>query len=525
MKSRVFFSAIASILCVGVLAAPTNKPSLAKTGGTIRIALNADIRSTEIGVNRDTNTDTLMMHVVEGLVAYGEQGVPKPLLAESFQVSADGKTYTFKLRNDVKFHNDATMTAADVLWSWKRWLNPETKWLCLKEFDGSNGLKIESVEAPNPQTVVFALNRPSALFLTHMAAMNCGSSAILHKDSLNPDGSWNTSIGTGPYKFGTWKRGEYVELDAFRDYTRTTGAVDGYAGAKTPYADKLRWVLYKDTASARDALIKGNVDILPGLSLLQYAEMGGQPGIAVKFSPTMSVYGILIQTKDPLFSNVSMRHALAYTLDIKTIAKAATGGIGAPTPSIVPAISPYHTLTHNQGYDVNIEKAKKLLKESGYVGQPIKLQTNKHYSSMYEQAVLVQTMAKRAGINIELDVMEWKQQLENYQKGTYQLSSFGYSPRVDPVLSYEAILGDRTKNPNKIWDNPQAIAWNDEAAKISGKVQRQALFDKIHKKMLEDVPMIVICNPGDTNAMTKHIQDFASWPLTRERLFGVWRLD
>ena len=89
-----------------------------------------------------------MMHIVEGLVAYREDGTVAPMLAESVTPSADGLTYTFKLRQGVKFHNGAALASADVVASMKKWLDPATKWLCLADFNGSKGLKIESVEAP-----------------------------------------------------------------------------------------------------------------------------------------------------------------------------------------------------------------------------------------------------------------------------------------------------------------------------------------------------------------------------------------
>src|SRR5687768_7623510 len=120
-----------------------------KPGGTIRVAINSDIRSSNPGVARDANTDGVIMHVVEGLVAYKEDGTPAPMLTQSINISPDGKTYTFKLRQGVKFHNGAPLTSADVAWSWKRLLDPATNWLCAADFNGSRSVKVESVEAPD----------------------------------------------------------------------------------------------------------------------------------------------------------------------------------------------------------------------------------------------------------------------------------------------------------------------------------------------------------------------------------------
>jgi peptide/nickel transport system substrate-binding protein len=110
---------------------------------SIKVQLGADIRSTNPGVDRDGDTDAVVGHFVEGLVAYGENATVKPLLAESVSRSDDGLTYTFSLRHGVKFHNGEEMTSADVLWSWNRYMDPDTGWRCLPEFDGRKGFKVE----------------------------------------------------------------------------------------------------------------------------------------------------------------------------------------------------------------------------------------------------------------------------------------------------------------------------------------------------------------------------------------------
>lgn len=135
--------------------------ALPAAAATLRVHLNADIRSINPGVNRDDNTDSVVLHIVEGLVAYGEDSEVKPLLAEKVELSPDGLSYKFTLRKGVKFHNGAELTSADVVWSWNRYLEPKTDWRCLSEFDGRGRAKVEEVTAPDPATVVFKLDKPS----------------------------------------------------------------------------------------------------------------------------------------------------------------------------------------------------------------------------------------------------------------------------------------------------------------------------------------------------------------------------
>jgi peptide/nickel transport system substrate-binding protein len=504
-------------LCGALLSSPLD----AAAAGIIRVAANAEIRGTNPGVNRDANTDTVMLHMVEGLVGYRDDGTPAPLLAQSVQVSNDGKTYTFRLRPGVKFHNGAALTSADVVWAWKRYLDPATKWLCLPEFDGSQSLKIESVEAADPMTVVFKLNQPRPLFLTQMASFQCGSAGIIHKDSVNADGSWKAPIGTGPYKLGEWKRGEWIELTAFRDYKPASGPRDGYVGEKKPIADTVRWIIIKDDAARRTALAKGQVDLMPGLRPTELTEMGNPPELEIRNAPTMSVNALLFQVRDPALANPKLRQAIAAALDTRAIASIASGASGTANASMVPSPSKYHTGPHKVAHTLDLALAKKLLAESGYKGDTIKMVTNRRYPDMYDQSVMMQGMLKAAGINVELEVLEWGTALERYQSGKYQLMSFGYSSRVDPYLVYESMLGDKAKSPRKVWDNPKAIALLQKAGEVGEAPARQKIFDEMHALMLEDVPLVVLYNPGDPNGVNRKLEGFAAWSQSRERLWGV----
>lgn len=513
---RSIFACVAWLLAFN---APADE--MRPVAGAINVGTNAEIRSTNPGVNRDTNTDAVLMHMVEGLVAYREDGTVGPMLAEKVEVSRDLKTYSFTLRPNVRFHNGALLTSADVLWSWHRYLDPKTQWLCRSEFDGSKGFKIESIDATGPLTVVFRLNRPRPLFLSEMAAFQCGASAILHRDSVNPDGSWRAPVGTGPYRFGQWTRGQVVELRAFKDYASRGGPVDGYTGGKVAYAPVVRWILIKDEGARRAALLKGQVDILPGVTPDQLVEMGSPRGVRVSTAPSMAVNVLLMQTRDPVLANPLLRQALAHSIDMQAIVKYASGEAGAANASMVPVPSAYHSAVQQQGYGFDLALARSLVARSGYKGEPISMLTNRRYPDMYDQAIMIQGMAKKAGINIQLEVLEWATQLDRFQTGKYQLMSFAYSSRPDPFLGYEGIIGDKNRSKRKVWDDPKAISLLERVAVSTDLRERQDLFDQLHRLMLADAPLLVLFNPGDSYALRRPVQGFVPWSQNRERLWGV----
>lgn len=491
---------------------------------TLRASLVSDIRSTDPGVNREGNTDVVVQHMVEGLVAYREDASVGPLLAEGWTISPDGTGYTFRLRRGVRFHNGAPLTSADVLWTWQRYLNPATQWRCQGEFAGQGHAKIVDISAPDEFTVVFKLDKPSALFLPNMARTDCGASAILHKDSLDAAGAWQKPIGTGPYMFGEWKRGEYVELVRFDGYAARGGERDGFTGNKIAYAQRVRFVFIPDTAALRAALLSGAIHWTASLPPSSIEEMKARQDVNVQLAPGMDMEAFLIQTTDPLLKDLRMRQALAMAIDVRQIAQAVTHGASPYNPSPVPSLSRYNTAAQKVGIPYDPAGAKKLAQEAGYKGQVLKMIATKRWPQIFDAAVLAQAMALQAGINIEIEVLDWAAQLDRYTKGDYQLMSFGYSARLDPALSFEMIMGPKATQPRKVWDDPDAQAVLQKLMTVADPAERQPLVDELHKRFIASVPMLPIYNDPNFIVTRKEVSGARAWPMGMTRLWGV-RLD
>jgi peptide/nickel transport system substrate-binding protein len=501
-----------------MLAAPA---SAWAAGGVLRARINADIRSTDPGTNRDANTDGVVAHMVEGLVAFKEDTSVGPMLAERWDISRDGRAYTFHLRQGVKFHNGATLTSDDVVWSFKRYLDPATGWRCLSEFDGHGYAKIVAVEAPDPQTVIVRLDQPTALLLATLARPDCGQTAVLHRDSLGPDGKWLQPVGTGPFKFGEWKRGQYIELVRFDGYVSRPEPRDGYTGAKQVEVDKVRISFIPDSSAARAGLLSGALDEINNLSIADLDDLKGRSDVRLSIAPTLNLTGILLQSRDPLLADARIRRALALALDTREITDAVMQGTASANNSPLPVGSPFHGPVEAQGYAQDVAEAKRLLAEAGYRGQPIKLIANKRYGYLFDAAVLVQAMAEAVGIKIEIEVLDWAAQLDRYNKGDYQAMSFVYSARLDPSLSFEMLTGPKATQPRKVWDNPDAEEMLRQSMLTVDKDQRQALFDEMHRRFIADVPMIVLFNGSELAATGKNVVGYSGWSYGQPRFWGV----
>jgi peptide/nickel transport system substrate-binding protein len=496
-------------------------PACAAAETVLRTRLNADIRSTDPGTNRDGNTDGVVAHLVEGLVAFRDDTSIGPMLAENWTVSDDGRTYTFRLRQGVKFHNGAVMSADDVVWSLKRWLDPATQWRCLSEFGPTGIARVDKIEAPDPQTVVIALDQPSALFLPTLARPDCGQTAIIHRGSIGADGKWIAPVGTGPFKLGEWKRGQYIDLIRFDGYVARSEPRTGYTGVKTALVDRVRFNVIPDSAAARAGLLSGGLDAITSLSIPDMNELKSHGDVQLSVTPALGVTGLLFQTRDPLLQDVRIRRAIALSLDTAGIADVVMEGTAKANNSALPIGSPFYGEVEAKGYTPDLAAAKKLLAEAGYHGQPIKLITNKRYAFVFDSAVLAQEMARAAGITIELEVLDWAAQLDRYNRGDYQAMSFVYSARLDPSLSFEMLMGPKATQPRKVWDNPDAQEMLRQSMLIGDTAKRQALFDEMHRRFIADVPMVVLFNGAELVALRKSIKGYAGWLYPEPRFWGV----
>ena len=519
-KMKSFRLPVSTALMLGWLAASPLVHAQPQAD-TLRVRLNADIRSTDPGFNRDFNTDAVVTHVVEGLVAYREDSSVGPLLAQSVATSDDGRTYTFKLRQGIKFQNGAPLTADDVVFAWKRYMTPANNWRCLQEFDGRGLSKVVKVEAPDPSTVVYTLEKSSALFLATLARVDCGGTGIYHRSSLDADGKWREPVGTGPYKFSEWKRGQYIELVRNDAYKSIEGARDGNTGAKKAVISKVRFMIVPDSSAAKAALMSGAIDLNFNVNDEDIAEYKKQKNLTLETTSTMGVQGVLFQTQDPLLKDVRIRQAIALSIDMPELVSTVTASMAKPSRSVIPTASPYYKAAEAAVPARNIEQAKKLLAQAGYRGQPIKLLATKQYESVYNIALITQAMAQEAGINMEVEVLDWATLLDRYNKGNYQAMAFTYSARLDPSLSYEMVTGPKDKQPRKVLDDAQAQSLLDKSMQVADKAERQAIFDQLEARMRDVVPAVFMYAATNTSAAAANVKDYKGWPLGTPRAWGV----
>ncbi len=488
----------------------------------ITIAQSSDLRSANPGVNRDGNTDGVILHIVEGLVGYNNSGEVKPLLAKSFETSADGLTYTFKLRTDVKFHNGKTMTADDVVWNWTRYLKPETKWTCLNDFAKGGAAPVTDVKAVDASTVAITLEKPSAVFLGLMSRPECGYTGMISPDSVAADGAFVTPIGTGPFQWDEWKKGEYIHLKKFADYVspENDGKPDGMVGSKRPLADGIKFMVIPDASTVKAGLESGVLDtaeISP--DLIPEFKSSDKTQLIVSRNNGKNLF--YIQTRDKVLSNPGVRRAMAMALDLNELVAAASNGTGEANGSMVSQDSVYFDETQKTRLPYDIEAAKKELADAGYKGEPISIIANKRGNvPSFPAAVMAQAMMQQAGLNVQIEVLDYATQVDRRRSGNYQVISQSVAPRLDPALMYSFYVGNKDKNSSLMWDDPKAVELMNTAYAESDQEKRQKIFDEFHELMLKEMPGIFLYDMVDVWGATKKLKGQPVWQ-SNARLWEV----
>jgi peptide/nickel transport system substrate-binding protein len=472
-------------------------------------------------MKRDANTDAVVLHVVEGLVASREDGTIAPMLASGWTVSGDGRTYRFALRHGVRFHNGAPLTSADVKWSLDRYLAPDSHWRCKNDFSTSGIGKVVAVTTPAPDVVEVALDRPAPLFLTTLARLDCGGTGIAHRDSVGPDGKWRYPIGTGPFRWGEWRHNQYIDLLRYTGYQSLPGGTDGNAGGKHALVDRVRFSVIPDGSAASAALLRGSLDVLDALAPNELGNVQGAPGIKLESALSSDFYCILFQTGTPALRDPRLRRAIALSIDTAALTRVVTHATGAADNSPVPVVSPYAGPVERTLTSRNLVQARALVKASGYTGEPIELLTSHSPPEFYDTAILVQAMAREAGINIRIVTLDWATQLARYSSGDYQATTFGFSARLDPSLMFNVLIGDRARDPRKVWNSPAAIALLQQSVTTGDKVARQKIFDTLDRQFRAEVPAIVLYNSRRVIALRKPVTGFRAWSAQSQRLWNV----
>ncbi|NTF45865.1 ABC transporter substrate-binding protein [Rhizobium rhizogenes] len=503
-KSWLLRTTTAAVLAFMPLAAHASDQP--KQGGDIIVTYKDDITTLDPAIGYDWVNWSMIKSLFSRLMDY-EPGTAKlvPSLAESFTVSPDGQTYTFKLRKGVKFSNGREVVASDVKYSIERAVNPKTQgpgagfFGAIKGYDDMSVGKADTlpgIEAPDASTVVFHLSRPDATFL-HVLAINFAS--VVPKEAVEAaNGDFGKKpVGSGTFVLKDWTIGQKLVFERNKDYF----------AKDVPHVDSFTVEVGQEPLVALLRLQKGEVDIVgDGIPPAKFLEIKNSPDGAnmIVDGEQLHTGYITLNTRVKPFDNLKVREAVNMAVNKDRITRILNGR-ATPANQVLPPLMPGYDKSF-QGFAYDVKKAKALLAEAGYADgfSTVLYSTNTDPQPRIAQSI----QQDLAAVGIKAEVRALAQANVISAGGTEGEAPMIWSGGMawiadfpDPSNFYGPILGCSGAVPggwnwswycNKALDERAVAA--DSMSDPAKVVERQAAWGKIFTDIMADAPWVPVIN-------------------------------
>jgi peptide/nickel transport system substrate-binding protein len=435
-------------------------------------------------------------NVLEGLTKINVDGSVTPLLADSWTMDPDGKSYTFKLKKGVKFHDGEAFDASDVKFSFERAKDEKSTNKAKKAvFDN-----IRRVDTPDAYTVILTLENADPNFLFRL-----GENTAVILDPKSAAGTATKPVGTGPFTFDEWKKGNAVTLKKW----------PGFRDAKSVKLERVTFRFINDPAARVAALLAGDIDGVPRLDAPQAVkQLQADKRFTVEIGATAGKGILAINNKKKPFDDVRVRRAIAHAIDRKAFIDGVLEGLGKPIGShFAPTDAGYVDLTGMYAYDP--AKAVALLKEAG-VATPLNVTLTlppPQYARKGGEVIAAQ-LAK-VGIVAKIENVEWAQWLGGAFKGNFDLTIINHVEPLD-YMQYA--------NTGYYWGY-DSKPFRDLAARYAATAnakERSKLFGDLQRLVATDAVNAYLFNPSQVAVAKKGLKGlWASSPINANDMAAV----
>jgi peptide/nickel transport system substrate-binding protein len=517
-STRIRFAGIATAAAValtacgggGSSASGSGDSSSPVSGGDLTIARSQDIISMDKTTTFDNNSIYVMEQIMEPLFTVSKDGTKvEPWLATGYDISADKLTYTIHLRKDVKFSDGQPMTAADVKFS----LDEDTK-------TGADGWgyinsAIDSVDVVDDNTVQVQLKYAWAPLIADLSLFSNG---IIPNNygGKTAEEFYQAPVGTGPFVWDTWKKGQYVKVTANKSYWSTD----------KPHLDSVTWTVVPDANTRKLQLQGGQIDIDDTPDWSSFQSLKGTSGInAQTFKSTYESYITFNQQKTP-FSDVHVRRAMAYAIDRQSIVKAVLFGNGTPADSLLSPGTPFYD-KDNGAPTFDMTKAKAEMAQSSVpTGFSTTLLINSGNPNESSIAQIMQSELKELGIDMQIRQLDPTANKQARLKSDFDMAVQAWTmdiPDPDEWTSFAVDPNGGSHSSFGYYDSPQIIALNKQAQQETDDSKRAALYSQIQKVASQDSPFAYLYYAPYVFAMTDKVKGFYVTPLGNYHLEDVYK--
>ena len=512
------------LLAVAALPQPAAAQETPVRGGTVVQAISADPPTLNPGTTTDTQAWSVMGKIFNGLTYLDLDYRNYPDLAESWEISKDGLTYTFKLRPNVRWHDGKPFTSADVKFSYLEILPKYHP-------TGRTAFAIvASIDTPDPHTVVIHLKKSFAPFLF---MTNLNNAPILPKHLLEgkdiATAEFNGKpIGTGPFRLVEAVKGSHYVLERNPDYFKPG----------RPYLDRVVLRVMPNPPSRVLAFEKGEVDVLYSFFLPreQAARIKSMPGVVVKdYMLFPEVITLFFNQKDskPL-ADLRVRQAIAHAIDKSFIAEKGYFGLSRPAISPIPSNLAWAHNPKVTVYPYDPARAQALLDEAGYKGperMTLRLVYDPANSAVNKAAEIVALQLRAVGVNARQVTMERSVMIEKvFKQYDFDLYIHNYTTYGEPAVGVTRVYDCENIVPAPFTNverycNRKVNELFDQAAVAATRADRAKYYYAAQEIIARELPTIPILEYGDTNVARPRVRNIFLSRSSHERWDEVWVTD
>ncbi len=500
-----------------------DKPAVPVYGDTIIMGTGADATNLLPVLASDSASSSVNSLVYNGLVRYDKNFKLEGELAESWEVSPDNLKITFHLREDVRWHDGVPFTSADVLFTYRLYIDPKVPTAYAERYR-----QVQKAEAPDPYTFVVTYGKPLAPALTSWS-MSIHPKHLLENTDVTKSSLLRAPVGTGPFVFKDWVPGEKIVLEANPNY---------FEGS--PYLKRVVFRIITDPATMFLELQTGGVDYM-SLTPIQFDRQTDNFAFRRNFRkyryPAAAYTYLGYNLRRPLFQDRRVRQALSYAIDKKEVVEGVLFGLGQV------ASGPYKpgSWPHNPNvrkYDYNPKRGRELLAEAGWKdtdgdgllernGIPFTftIVTNQGNDQRIKAGEIIQRRLREVGIKVKLRVIEWATFLKEFiNPGNFDATILGWTVPPDPD-SYNVWHSSKTKmgELNFIkFTNPEVDELLETGRRTFDQQKRKAIYDRFQEILAEEQPYTFLYVPDALPVVSARFRGIEAAPAGIMYNFNEW---
>ena len=470
-------------------------------GGHLVYGMTQDLVSLDPHESTDAGTRCVVFNIYEGLVKPTSEGKFIGAVAQDYRMSDDALTYTFVLRDGIRFQNGQEVTVEDIVYSINRYA----------EFSGESSafsLALKEVSCPDEKTVVVTLNAPDSEFLSQLTV------------GIIPNGSdaGENPVGTGPFAVMEYKAGQYLDL-VKNEYYWEEGK---------PYLDSVRFKFIADVNTAFTELQAGTIDVLNYLTSPQVQALtkSAKDEFRIVEGNMNLVHAMFLNNQSGPLSDVRVRQAICYAVDRDAINSFLFDGKSTIIGShMIPSLTTWYQPEAASVYTYDVEKAKDLLKQAGYEnGFELTITVPSSYSQHVDTAQIIADQLSMVGIKVEIKQVEWTVWLNEVYKGrNYEATVIGFDGKLNPS-DWLAKYGSEASNNLTNYSNAEYDALLEKALKAVEEDEKASYYKQMQMNIAENAAAVYIEDPADFVAMNSAFDGYIFYPTAAWDLSTIYQV-